>query len=430
MEISKYLIRFNLISSSKDKDEKQIFLIVTIEGIKNYYYIGHRVEPKNFIKIKDKGILLWQVKKNTFNKAGEPASTINARIRELENAALVVFEQNFKGRNIEFSKDEFKRLLQIQLNEYEGANEGSSDNSPILFFEAYEKFKDESKVSDGRRRHYVADINRLREYEKKKKNPLTFENLNILDYNKFISKGRASNTVVTIMKRLKGFYNYCKIESIIKESPFDRINFATKIGSEIYGEPICMTREELTQLYEKKMPDYITVLVRDMFCLQAALGCRVGDFVRLTYDNIQEGTLVYFPSKTKVYVNKIVVPISNRANEIINKYRGKGQDNLIMPFLHPNDYNEQLKVVFRIAELNRKVMQFNRDTGNEEISELHQLATSHLARRTFVDILCQAGEPIHVVASMSGHSENSKAFDRYRRRPEQLQKEAVKRSMD
>ena len=75
-------------------------------------------------------------------------------------------------------------------------------------------------------------------------------------------------------------------------------------------------------------------------------------------------------------------------------------------------------------------MQFNRDTGNEEISELHQLATSHLARRTFVDILCQAGEPIHVVASMSGHSENSKAFDRYRRRPEQLQKEAVKRSMD
>lgn len=59
MEISKYLIRFNLISSSKDKDEKQIFLIVTIEGIKNYYYIGHRVDPKNFIKIKDKGILLW-----------------------------------------------------------------------------------------------------------------------------------------------------------------------------------------------------------------------------------------------------------------------------------------------------------------------------------------------------------------------------------
>lgn len=429
MEISKYLLRFNLISSSKDKDEKQIFLIVTIEGIKNYYYIGHRVEPKNFIKIKDKGVLLWQVKKNTFNKAGEPASTINARIRELENAALIVFEQNLKGRDIEFSKDEFKKLLQIQLNEYED-NKQSSGDSPILFFEAYEKYKNESKVSDNRRRHYAADINRLKEYEKKKKHSLTFENLNILDYNKHISKDRASNTIVSIMKRLKGFLNYCKMESIINDSPFDRINFAAKIGTEIYDEPVCMTREELAQLYQKKMPDYVSELVRDMFCLQAALGCRVGDFVRLTYDNIQDGTLIYFPSKTKGYVNKVVVPISNRANEILKKYKSKSLGDLIMPFLHPNDYNEQLKVVFRIAELNRKIIQFNRDTGKEEVSELHSLATSHLARRTFVDILCQAGEPIHVVASMSGHSESSKAFDRYRRRPEQLQRNAVSRSMD
>lgn len=429
MEIKKYKTRFSLISSGKNSEEKQLFLVATIESVEVFYYSGYRVSPKNFIK-KSKDNYIEQIKKNTFNKDGDTSSTINARIRELENASLLVFEQNFKGRNIEFSKDEFKRLLQTQLNEYEGIGEESSDNSPIPFFEAYEKFKDESNVSDGRRRHYIADITRLREYEKKKKNPLTFENLNILDYNKHISKGRASNTVVTIMKRLKGFYNYCKMESIIKESPFDKINFATKIGSEIYDEPVCMTREELTQLYEKKMPDYVSELVCDMFCLQAALGCRVGDFVRLTYDNIQDGTLVYFPSKTKGYVNKVVVPISNRANEILKKHKDKGQDNLIMPFLHPNDYNEQLKVVFRIAELNRKIVQFNRDTGKEEISELHSLATSHLARRTFVDILCQAGEPIHVVASMSGHSENSKAFDRYRRRPEQLQKEAVKRSMD
>lgn len=143
-----------------------------------------------------------------------------------------------------------------------------------------------------------------------------------------------------------------------------------------------------------------------------------------------DGTLSYFPSKTKEYANKVIVPISSRANEIIEKYKNREKDNLIMPFLHPNDYNEQLKLVFRIAELDRKIIQFNRDTGKEEISPLYNLATSHLARRTFVDILCQAGEPIHVVASMSGHSENSKAFDRYRRRPEQLQKDAISRSMD
>lgn len=417
MEIKKYIARFNLISSAKDKDEKQIFLIVTIEGEKVFYYSGHRVNPTNFIKVKINDVISWQIKKNTFNNSGEPASTINARIRELENAALVVFEQNFKGRDIEFSKGEYKKQLQIYLNEFNNSDE-KKDSLSLSFFEAYEKYKNESNVSDGRRRHYAADINRLKEYEKKKKTPLSFDNLNILDYNKHISKDRASNTVVSIMKRLKGFLNYCKTESIIENNPFDKINFAAKIETEIYDEPICMTREELTQLYKKKMPDYTTELVRDMFCLQAALGCRVGDFVRLNYNNIQDNSLTYFPKKTKEYVNKVIVPISNRANEIITKYKNKGPNGLTMPFLHPNEHNSQLKLVFRIAELNRKIIQFDRDTGKEVVFTLHDVASSHLARRTFVDILCQAGEPIHVVASMSGHSENSKAFDRYRRRPE------------
>lgn len=101
-------------------------------------------------------------------------------------------------------------------------------------------------------------------------------------------------------------------------------------------------------------------------------------------------------------------------------------------YLHLNsaDYNECLKSIFRIVGLSRKIIQYNHETGKEETLILHEIASSHLARRTFVDILCQAGEPIHVVASMSGHSERSRAFDRYRQRPEQLQKEVVSRSMD
>jgi len=111
-----------------------------------------------------------------------------------------------------------------------------------------------------------------------------------------------------------------------------------------------MIREELTVLYktEFKIKEYI--LTKDMFCLQAVLGYRVGDFLRLT--------IIY---KT---INCFISPIKQQIS--------------------------QLKWSSRY----------------------------------------QAGEPIHVVASMSGHSENSKAFDRYRRRPEQLQRQAVGRSMD
>lgn len=419
----KFKTRFSLISSGYSSSEKQIFLVCTINNKEFFYYSGYRIAPVNFIKekIASAGVCIQQVRKNVFNKSGDSAQKINDRLREMEVCARKVFDSNFAYTGDGIS--EFKMLLQIELGEYKG-----DDLKSISFFDVYGKYKDESKVSDNRRRHYVADINRLKEYEKAKKHPLTFDNLNIIDYNKYISNGRTSNTVVTIMKRLKGFFSYCMEESIIKENPFDRINFANKIGTEKYDEPVCMTREELTRLYQFPFPDEDNKLARDMFCLQAAFGCRVGDFLRLTYDNIQDLALTYYPSKTNG--NKVIVPLSMRAKEIIEKYRGKGKDNLIMPFMNSVHYNEKLKSVFKKAGLDRKIIRYSHETNKEEILILHEIASSHLARRTFVDILCQAGEPIHVVASMSGHSERSKAFDRYRQRPEQLQKDAVVRSMD
>lgn len=434
MKIEKYKTRFSLISSGKNSEEKQIFLVTTIEGNEVFYYSGYRVHPDNFIKetIKRQGgtVYIQQVKTNTVNKAGDHSSTINARLDELKNASLIVFERNYKGRDTEFDKETFKTLLQKHLGEYDYSQDHKEEAEALGFFDYYIKYKDEAQVTPGRRRQYATDINKLREYEQSKKETLTFENFDILDYRKFISKGRSLNTQVTIMKRLKAFFNYCESESFIDNNPFNKINFSTKVGTEVYEEPVCMTKDELTLLYEYKMADQYKELIKDMFCLQASLGCRVGDFVRLTFDNLQDGVLTYYPSKTKEYATKVTVPLSNRALSIINKYRGRAKKNLIFPFVNTVEYNIQIKEVFKAAKLDRKIVRFNRDKGSEEIFKLCDIASSHLARRTFVDILCQAGEPIHVVASMSGHSERSKAFDRYRRRPEQLQKDAISRSMD
>ena len=194
-----------------------------------------------------------------------------------------------------------------------------------------------------------------------------------------------------------------------------------------------MSRDELTQLYLADISDARKKLARDMFCLQAVLGARVGDFRRFTGENVRDGQLVYYARKTAEFAGKTVVPLSLRAVEIIEAYRGKDKKGHLMPFLSETVYNKLLKDVFREAGLNRKVMLYRRDEKKEKTFRLYELASSHPARRTFVDILCQAGEPLHVVAAMSGHSEHSEhsqAFGRYRSRPEQLQRDAVKRSMD
>ena len=429
MNISKFRTRFSLISSGKDREEKQIHLICTIDGNEVFYYSGYRVFPKNFIKGKSEiggsAIYIQEVKKNTFNKAGDPSSRINTRLKELEIASQSVFDRCFNGQPYEvFSKEEFKRLLRIELGE-----EIEEKPVEVIFFDVYEMYQKTAKLSDERLKHIKSDIKKLRGYEETLKNKLNERNLDPVKYKKYLLLTLSENSVVSILSRLRAFFNYAKKAKFFSASPFDSLSFSEDIGTEQYSEPICMTREELAQLYTATIPKHLE-LNRDAFCLQAALGCRVGDFMRLTYNNIQDDQLVYFPSKIDDYVKKVVVPLSNRAKEILAKYKGKDKKDRIMPFVNSVQYNEDLKDIFKIAKLNRVVIKYNRDKKKEEYFKLHELASSHLARRTFVDILCQAGEPIHVVASMSGHSENSKAFERYRRRPEQLQKNAVSRSMD
>lgn len=432
MEINKYRTRFSLISSGKNSKEKQIFLVVTIERNEIFYYSGYRVHPDNFIKetikLTNSTVYIQQVKKSTFNKSGDSAEAINARLRELENATLTVFEQNYKGRDIDFSKDDFKKDLQTELGE--GQDEEPTNTIEQNILSIHNIFIEYLKDKKSYHRYHQADHNKLVEFSEKKGNSTKISDFDVDRFYKSISKDIKANSVITIMKRIRSFFNWAKNKKYIKGTPFDDYAFTENIGVEIYSEPVCMTRDELTKLFLSKQETAHKELVKDMFCLQAAIGCRVGDFLRLTYNNIQDGRVIYFPQKTSEFADKVIVPLSSRANEIIDKYRNKTKDNLIMPFMNSVEYNKTLKNVFKTAELDRVIVRYDRDLKKEVYDKLCDIATSHLARRTFVDILCQAGEPIHVVASMSGHSENSKAFDRYRRRPEQLQIQAVNRSMD
>ena len=67
----------------------------------------------------------------------------------------------------------------------------------------------------------------------------------------------------------------------------------------------------------------------------------------------------------------------------------------------------------------------NPTTGREEKRPLNELASSHLARRTFVGNLYKKVKDPNLVGSLSGHAEGSKAFARYREIDEDMKKELV-----
>ena len=81
--------------------------------------------------------------------------------------------------------------------------------------------------------------------------------------------------------------------------------------------------------------------------------------------------------------------------------------------------------MFKAAGLTRLVTVINPTTGNEEKRPLNEIASSHLARRTFVGNLYKKVKDPNLVGALSGHKEGSRAFARYREIDEEMKIDLV-----
>ena len=89
-------------------------------------------------------------------------------------------------------------------------------------------------------------------------------------------------------------------------------------------------------------------------------------------------------------------------------------------------YEKDLKEIFKIEGLSRMVTIYNSQTGQEEQKPLHELASTHLARRTFIGNLYKKVKDPNIIASMSGHVDGSKAFKRYRAIDDDIKNDAIR----
>ena len=139
--------------------------------------------------------------------------------------------------------------------------------------------------------------------------------------------------------------------------------------------------------------------------------------MNLTAANISNGILEYVPSKTKDRRQQIMplVPLSSRALALVEKYKGVDSSGRLFPFITPQKYNENIRVVFKLCGMNRNVIVRNSATGRNELKPIWEVATSHMARRTFVGAAYKAVKDPNLIGAMSGHVPGSKAFSRYRR---------------
>ena len=121
----------------------------------------------------------------------------------------------------------------------------------------------------------------------------------------------------------------------------------------------------------------------------------------------------------------IMVPLNDRARALVEKYRGVDPKGRLFPYISSQHYNDCIKEIFTICGLTRMVVKLDPVSGEEVTVPLNTVASSHMARRTFVGNLYKRVKDPNLICPMSGHKENSRAFTRYREVDREMRKEVV-----
>ena len=322
----------------------------------------------------------------------------------------------------------------------------------IARYEGYIRFTDKARKNysfsiDTVTRDEIEELTDYMRHEKalSEQYPKLFAKL-IENYPASVKKGhniieaRGENTIIKMRARLKSLFIFFVEEGLTDNRPFDGL----KIGTAKVGTPIYITIDERNKIadydlkkkwsemdaqFKKdcKIPIKTLITCRDIFIFHCFIGCRVSDLIKLTPQHIENGILVYTPHKTKDGEDAIQarVPLHPKAVELIQKYKGQDIKGRLFPFITPQKYNDAIKAIFTMAEITRNVEVRNPLTGENEIRPINEIASSHLARRTFVgNAYFKVSDP-NLIGKMSGHVEGSKAFKRYRKIEDETLKNVI-----
>ena len=243
---------------------------------------------------------------------------------------------------------------------------------------------------------------------------------------------RGSNHITNLQKKFKRFFLWLNKEGHTTNHPFDGF----EIKGEKYGTPIILTLEERNKIADFDLSSKPHLeRQRDVFIFQCLIGCRVGDLLKMTPNNFVDGQIEYIPRKTKDDKPVTVeVPLNARALGILAKYRdvdlsshkSKVNDNPLLPFISAQKYNEAIKEIFKVCSINRMVVVIDPVSGEQLQKPLYDVASSHLARRTFIGLLYNQIQDPNLISSMSGHVEGSREFARYRK----IERDAKEKAVD
>lgn len=218
-------------------------------------------------------------------------------------------------------------------------------------------------------------------------------------------KNISNNTYAKNLKVLRAFLNWCK------EKGWYGNNITIKF-KENDGAILFLTIDELTTLQNAKFLNSKHERLRDIFVFGVFTGLRYGDLKALKKNDFRDGRIWFYEQKNKATIERNV-KLMPKALAIVEKYKLMTGDLLLPAYSNPN---KLLKEVFALAKIERLVTINHMYAGGkteEMILPLSKVAHSHMERKTFITTALTLNMPPAVVRANTGHSKNSKAFNRY-----------------
>ncbi len=143
--------------------------------------------------------------------------------------------------------------------------------------------------------------------------------------------------------------------------------------------------------------------IRDLFCFMVLTSLRISDLKNLKKTDVLEGTIRIYTQKTH---KPVIIPITERARKIINKYKDSIPGEKLFHVLSDTKMNKGIKKAAKEAGLCRLITEVHGEGTviKQDTHPLFETLSCHDARRTFVCLSLRLGIPAEVIMKSTGHT--------------------------
>lgn len=347
--------------------------------------IGLKVDPKHFIKTKDRTKTADRFIRPSHPDYEQLNAIINDRLSSLRSYCNRYFMDKNHYPTPASLRGFFKHGGQ--------APQKSTFDKLWMDFIRHQTTRGYRPVSHGRAKHYLVALNHLKAYQPN----ITAEDLNSAFYNgfrRYLAATRSQSSIDVMVSVVKTFIKWAIANG---HSRVPVTDISTYRVDTHHRDVIWHPATELQALLDVDLqPGSFLDHARDMYLLQCFLGVRHSDLTPSKW-RIENGFIRKKAEKTD---EEFTIPIRTEAAAILEKYSGSNP----LPVMTNACYNRAIKLVGQRAQLNQPVTMVRgrkKFKPGQQIPK-YKLMSSHVARATFICSMIQANLQTWKIMKMTG----------------------------